>query len=262
MFGKLLKQEFKSVGKWYLSLYAMTMSFAVILGFWLKHMNQANIDESNSLWPMMLTMIIFLGFGAIIAALALSTLVLIIRRFKNNIYGRQGYLTMTLPATTHQILLSKLVAAVIWYVLSFLTVILAIFTIILITIGYAELREGFRQLLTDQTFIDVMKQIWGQLGGLNIVAYCVSATIGTINNIIMLYLAIALGHLAESHRILLSFVAFFVLDMFLMVVIMIVLNNTGISSHYYWFTAGFDLVLSLLMYFSTHYLIKHKLNIQ
>ena len=36
MFGKLLKYEFKSLGKWYLSLYAITGLLSLVIGFWVQ----------------------------------------------------------------------------------------------------------------------------------------------------------------------------------------------------------------------------------
>ena len=36
MFGKLLKYEFKSLGKWYLSLYAITGLLSLVIGFWVR----------------------------------------------------------------------------------------------------------------------------------------------------------------------------------------------------------------------------------
>lgn len=65
-------------------------------------------------------------FGILIAALFLSTFVLVINRFRSNIYGRQGYLTMTLPVNSHQLILSKLVASLVWYFLAGITALLAI----------------------------------------------------------------------------------------------------------------------------------------
>lgn len=256
MFGKLLKQEFKSVGKWYLGLYGLSILFAIILGFWLSHMTQA--ADSDSFVSIILTILTFTSFGAIIAALGLSTLVLIIRRFKDNIYGRQGYLTMTLPATTHQIILSKLIAAIIWYLLSTVTVLLSIFTIVLINFGWAEFQRGLTLFLSSETFQVIFSEM---LSG-NIAAYISSFLLGTVGNVLMLYCAIALGHLAESHRVLLSFVAFFVVYTLLSTIGGLVLNTTGITESYYWFTAIFNLVFCLITYFATHYMIKYKLNIQ
>ena len=36
MFGKLLKYEFKSLGKWYLSLYAIIGLLSLVIGFWVR----------------------------------------------------------------------------------------------------------------------------------------------------------------------------------------------------------------------------------
>lgn len=36
MFKKLLKYEFKSVGKWYLGIYLGVIILSVVLGFWIQ----------------------------------------------------------------------------------------------------------------------------------------------------------------------------------------------------------------------------------
>ena len=51
-------------------------------------------------------------FGGVIG-LYLSNYYIIIRRFYSNLYGREGYLTWTLPASPHAIILSKFVGALV-----------------------------------------------------------------------------------------------------------------------------------------------------
>ncbi|MET3558030.1 hypothetical protein ABID29_001143 [Streptococcus rupicaprae] len=74
MFGKLLKYEFKAVGKWYLALYGLSIVASVFLGFWLKHMNAGGLEASASVLPAIVTILTFIGFGVLIASLGLSTL--------------------------------------------------------------------------------------------------------------------------------------------------------------------------------------------
>ncbi len=71
----------------------------------------------------MLPLTLGLTFGSLIAGSLLSTLLIIIKRFSKSVFGREGYLTLTLPVNSHQIILSKLLASFICSV--FNTIILA-----------------------------------------------------------------------------------------------------------------------------------------
>ncbi|HGL8784913.1 TPA: ABC transporter permease, partial [Streptococcus suis] len=115
MFKKLLKYEFQSVGKWYLGIYIAAVVLSAVLGFWLQALalrTQAGNTEPGG-GEMVLLGTSFMTFGILIAALFLSTFVLVINRFRKNVYGRQAYLTMTLPVSSHQIILSKLLASIV-----------------------------------------------------------------------------------------------------------------------------------------------------
>lgn len=64
--------------------------------------------------------------------LVISTIFLIIKRFKGSVYDRQGYLTLTLPVSEHYIISAKLVGAFIWSIVS--TTVLAISAFIVLTL--------------------------------------------------------------------------------------------------------------------------------
>lgn len=49
-----------------------------------------------------------------VMALAAVTVVVIVYRFYKNLLGSEGYLMHTLPVTVHQLIWSKLIAAVVW----------------------------------------------------------------------------------------------------------------------------------------------------
>ena len=49
----------------------------------------------------------------------IATIVLIIKRFATSVFGREGYLSNTLPVSAHQLVLSKLFVAFILDTISF-----------------------------------------------------------------------------------------------------------------------------------------------
>ena len=112
MFGKLLKYEFKSTAKWYLLITLIALGLSVITGVIGGSATNGFVDmETNSMQIITGTLGILI-FGGVIG-LYLSNYYIIIRRFYSNLYGREGYLTWTLPASPHAIILSKFVGALV-----------------------------------------------------------------------------------------------------------------------------------------------------
>lgn len=270
MFGKLLKYEFKSAGKWYLGLYGIIAILSVVLGLWIQTLilrsredisnfnNSATMDTEG--WLFMLTIIIF---TLIIGGLMISTLLLILRRFYKNIYSRQGYLTMTLPVTSHQILLSKLVAAIIWQVLALLMV----FVSFAIIIGLATI-PVWHEMDWSAPFSELGRVAdFGTI--LRVLGY---ASVSTVTSILLMYFAISLGQLFRDHRILLAVVFYFGMTTVLgiiesMINVSLLSNMEDLSNPLDFFAVYpimtvIDILLAIGFYFGTHYIMTKKINLQ
>lgn len=108
MLGKLLKYEIKHSARYTMVIYGVTAIFALITGIALI---------ANSTW---------LGvtgcFALYVAGIAsvVVTLVSVIKNFYDTLYGRQGYLTFTLPVKCSTLLLSKVIVSFLWIIVSFL----------------------------------------------------------------------------------------------------------------------------------------------
>ena len=115
MFWNLVRYEFKNVNKWYLALYAAVLVLSALIGIQTQGFKNLPYQESQA------TMLLFLAtvFGGLMLTLAISTIFLIIKRFKGSVYDRQGYLTLTLPVSEHHIITAKLIGAFIWSLDSF-----------------------------------------------------------------------------------------------------------------------------------------------
>ena len=129
MFWNLVRYEFKNVNKWYLALYGAVLALSVIIGLQASAIKMLSSQDQESI------MLVFQAFifGGLIITMSISTLILIIRRFKGSVYERQGYLTLTLPVSEHQIILAKLLGAFLWSLLSAVVFILSIY-IFLVTV--------------------------------------------------------------------------------------------------------------------------------
>lgn len=265
MFQKLLKYEFQSLGKWYLALYGASIGLSVILGLWLLTFQMRSSQDLDSI-PIGIGIegglfaLCILAFSIILIALFLSTFLLVVNRFRNNIYGRQGYLTMTLPVTNHQLILSKLTAALIWNFLAIVTLFLCIFIM-----GGVSTLPYFDSSVIDGLFTLLRWADWSML-----IAYLFHGLIQIVTGILLAYFAISIGQLFKDYRLLISVATYFGINFL-----------TGIISTYFSLifypmsNSRGDIVtiiepLSILLhillcigfYFGTHYIMSRKLNLQ
>ena len=132
MFWNLVRYEFKNVNKWYLALYAAVLVLSALIGIQAQTYNNLPVKESRPVLLIFLALV----FGGLMITLGISTLFLIIKRFKGSVYDRQGYLTLTLPVSEHHIITTKLIGAFIWSLIS--TAVLALSAVIIVTITVPE----------------------------------------------------------------------------------------------------------------------------
>lgn len=108
MLGKLLKYEIKHSARYTAAIYLATLAFAAVSVI-------ALFFNSTWLGVMSCFMLYFAGITSVIV-----TLVSVIKNFYDTLYGRQGYLTFTLPVKCSTVLLSKLIVSVLWIIVGFL----------------------------------------------------------------------------------------------------------------------------------------------
>ena len=243
MFWNLVRYEFKNVNKWYLALYGAVLALSVIIGLQASAIKMLSSQDQESI------MLVFQAFifGGLIITMSISTLILIIRRFKGSVYERQGYLTLTLPVSEHQIILAKLLGAFLWSLHSTAVFILSIY-IFLVTV--------------DPQIIDVymIRYFFGHYLdsiGLSLISYIFS----TVAGILCIYLSISIGQLFNEYRTALAVVAYIAIQ----VVLGFITLNLRIDFDYNWmisFEIIKDIILSLIFYLGTYYILKNKVNLQ
>ena len=243
MFWNLVRYEFKNVNKWYLALYGAVLALSALIGV------QASSLKSIDTPDQQMIMLVFLGlvFGGLLITLSISTLILIIRRFKVSVYDRQGYLTLTLPVSEHQIILAKLLGAFIWSLASSLVFILSIYIILVLT------GANFLDIFSlEYLFKFYMDSFW-----LSVISFILS----TVAGILCIYLAISIGQLFNEYRTALAVLAYIVIQTILGFVGL----NLRIDIDYNWmisFEIVKDLILSVAFYLGTYYILKNKVNLQ
>ena len=266
MFGKLMKYELKATYKWYLiisgvlailSIFAGLLASSVITG--------ASTFTENTAFTIgsIVVLVIFAGY----IGLTLTNYIIIIRRFYNNIFGREGYLTWTLPTGSHTVLLVKVTSALIWSIFCFISLILSLL-IFLGVIGLAQ----------QQNIFDLLGPLFEHIGSSLIWQSLLFQVLATISGILMLYCAISLGQLFINSRIVMAFVFGFILWVVLSIIGRL-FPSISISELSRTATMSSDTLSDILvvnfipayiyevvkivaMYFTVHYVTKFKLNLQ
>ena len=243
MFWNLVRYEFKNVNKWFLALYVAVLSLSVIIGIQGSSLSSTYYQDKG------VVMLVFLSlvFGGLVITLSISTLILIIQRFKGSVYDRRGYLTLTLPVSEHQILSAKLLGAFVWSLASTVVFLFSLYIIISMIQPDAFLSSFAEYMLKNYT-----DNFWLAL---------ISYIFNTLSGILCIYLSISIGQLFNEYRTALAVVAYIAIQ----IVLGFVTLNLRIDFDYNWvlsFEIFKDLILSVGFYLGTYYILKNKVNLQ
>ena len=244
MFWNLVRYEFKNINKWYLALYGAVLAISVLIGISFSGISQHYTSYGND--PSYLLGFLILIFGGLSVTLWIATIFLIIRRFKGSVYDRQGYLTLTLPVSEHQIITAKLFSALVWSILSYIVFILSILIIIFLT----PIEKDFTSLYN---FISP----YLSHGGL----YAVSLLVSSISWILSIYLAISIGQLFNEYRTAMGILAYIVISIVIGYITFFFRVDNDFNV-----IAGTEILrnlfLSAIYYLGTYYILKNKVNLQ
>lgn len=114
MLGKLLKQDFRATARIMLPLYAAVP----VLGLFTNLITRLCENQNGFLIRAIGALMSFVFSLSLIAAVV-TTVVLMILRFYRNLMTDEGYLMFTLPVSTTELIFSKLIVSVVWFLGTF-----------------------------------------------------------------------------------------------------------------------------------------------
>lgn len=271
MFAKLLKNEFRATAGWLAMACVGALAAGTVGGvsirFLIQGLASGRITDNSE--P---------GVGEIICAFAILTAMLVLMvcgaaslimlavRFYQSRFTDEGYLTFTLPVTTHQILLSSLVHILIGIVLVTLVIFGSVILLLLISVtGVGELwTETVGEIMSEiQRLLSYLRPEWVP----NILMTVFSALAHSLWEIVCLMLAITIGAVAvKKHKILTAGAVYYGIH-----ILTAILEGGIVVVH----VAAEDplpvgplagpglmcLALSVGGYFLMHYLVTKKLNL-
>lgn len=259
MLWKLLKYDFRSMWKQFSIIWPAALVIALVNRFTLPfEQGHANLEMGDGGLLSVITMSVFVG---VLIAMFVVSMVFILKRFYQGLLGDEGYLMHTLPVKTWQLVASKLICAVFVTVVNTIVAVLAMF--LLFPIHWTELLDMelwqiiFRGLAKHPDTL------------LYLAEFCLLLLSLLILSLTMVYLAMAIGHLFQRRRVLMSVVAFFAID----IVINFVTNFVGnrnflgtlleMDNHAALLLFAVLMLIPAALFFAgTSYILKKRLNLE
>lgn len=268
MLGKLLKYELKATSRVFIPLYIAILVVSIVNGLSLN-LEILNIQGLATIVLMCLFISLFV-----------ITIVVTIQRFNKNLLKDEGYLMFTLPVSSKYLVLSKYLTSLIWTFLSFVVAFLS-FTIIFMIPTYKYFDFSY--------FINEFNLLFSNMLNLNILGQFIKIILLMIISytifIFNVYLALSVGQLPIFNRFrnVSSFIGFLVINLLISYaqnIVSLFVNdasvnieaidniNYAISSVTSIVSKGLNiaivinLIIILVLFFATTYILDKKLNLE
>lgn len=206
MLRKLMKHEFRATARLMLPLYLAALVLALLsrLGdLATQHIAVSGFNILNLLYG-----IITVGFAVALIAVPVVAFILMILRFRSNLLADEGYVMFTLPVSTHQLVWSKLLVSLVWFVGAVVVDALAVMVL-------AADRAFFRN------FREILSNVLDNLTQPDQALLCL---VGCILCCLIFYAPLAIGHSFDRRKMLLSVVFFFVIQIAMEIIFVVGAN--------------------------------------
>ena len=268
MLGKLLKYELKATSRVFIPLYIAILIVSIVNGLSLN-LEILNIQGLATIVLMCLFISLFV-----------ITIVVTIQRFNKNLLKDEGYLMFTLPVSSKHLVLSKYLTSLIWTFLSFIVAFLS-FTIIFMIPTYKYFDFSY--------FINEFNLLFSNMLNLNILGQFIKIILLMIISytifIFNVYLALSVGQLPIFNRFrnVSSFIGFLVINLLISYaqnIVSLFVNDasvnieaidninyainsvTSIVSKGLNIAIVINLIIILVLFFATTYILDKKLNLE
>ena len=259
MLGKLLKYEIPAMGRKLLPLYIAWAATALLLGL------TTQAAETKSEYMVVISALLY---TAVATAIFVMTIILIVQRYSNSLFGDEAYFNHVLPVSVSAHIGNKAISATMWI---FVTVLVAVLTFFLIAIGAIIVSGGgvhIGEMITDLNSLDIH---WPKYLGLYIIEGLILVIASVVKTIMQIYAAITVGHQAQNRTTLASIGAYIAILVFESTVgrliLPILMKFDYHPDGYLDFTKIFipafivTLAFSAIYFFICKYLMEKKLNL-
>ena len=215
-----MKAISRALGGIYLAVLVCALVFGLVGGSGIR---ETGLDTGASAGASFVTAVAMIVYFAVIIAMVVITVIQIIGRFHKNMFGGEGYLMHTLPVPAWMHVASKTIAALIWIVCGFVTVILS-GVLALVSSGALRTGESFSSLWNAISMFFDSVNLPGVLTAVLLLAELVAF-------VLLIYFCMAAGSMANRHKVAMSLLTF-VGVMLLQAVVSWIVQHTLISTLY------------------------------
>lgn len=266
MLGKLLKYDFKAVSKLLAIINGVVLLCALLGAIFIPLVSNFGFS-SNTL--IILGLLAFVFYLILCMASSFATYIIIASRFYKSLFSNEGYISRTLPVTSSMQLISKTIMGFTWALINSLVLVSA-FTLILLLPGVREDLPSMNFFLSELGYQTMQKFFF------DLVAYGLMMLLGLLSGVIMIYCSIALGQLMSStHKVLASVAMYFVLSTVTSLFATAITLPTMFRTESYYtnpsyvevmdpltfYTSIMSLILAIVMYVVTDYIMRKKVNL-
>ena len=273
MLGKLLKHEWREIWK----IPAILLGILLVVSVFAGSTFFAPVWDSELSGLGILAMLVWMLYYFAIIGVSIGVTLYLAIHFYKTMFTDEGYLTHTLPVTSHELLLSKILPMMAWQMLSTIAIVISVaifgnMAIFALNSDGLTFREVYRQIfavLADEGF-------FGNMGLLTfITSLFVLFLAGTINGAMMIVGSVSIGQMVGKHKVLGSIGAYFAINtvvqilsciVFVPVVVIKVSNEMpesvfDVLTPCYFGMSVLAILVSIGLYFLSEYLIRRKLNL-
>ena len=216
MTGKLMKYEIKSSMKLMAVIWAALIAASLLFSLSLHVLTDIAVERPGGGISFAIGIFEFitrLMYFAVFVALIVATLVIVIMRFYKGLLGDEGYLMHTLPVKPWQLITSKGIIAALIVMISVLVAFLSILVL-----------AGVSGLETIPEMFGALGAIWEEEPRmvLVIVEAIILLVLSVLKSVYQIYAALAIGQLANKHRILLSLGAYIGISMIMSILFLLI----------------------------------------
>lgn len=259
MFAKLLKMEFRSTWN-VLGILCLSLVGAGLLGG--VAIRYLVGEDTPKQWLMILCTLAIVAAVLFFAVCCAAALIVQIVRFYRSRFTDEGYLTFTLPVTTHQILLSSFItSAVNLIAIAAVAVVSFVLMGLCVVPEFEILRKGLHILWEE------LPELWSRFTQADVLQafglLLLNMIVAFSNELILIMLAVTIGSLvAKKHKILAAVAFYYILHI-------VDLTFTGVSmvklaespDSLLGLLAIVNLIIAVAGYFLMYFLVDKKLNL-
>ena len=208
MLRKSIKHEFRATARVVLPVYLAILSLSVVAHFTLYVLNHG--DRYGTFLRIISGLTTGLFF-ACVAASGIGVIALTVLRFYRRFLSDEGYLTMTLPVSTHKLISARLLASVVWYALSTVVIVAAVLIALLDSGNWGGFFSGIANFF--KSAWEVLQTLKADMiAGVIVCAIelFICLILGAALTSLLIYAAMAIGHSLNRHKKLISVVLGFV----------------------------------------------------